>query len=180
MGGRSFVDLEALARVLNGSLSFHGDQVVLSLPPQEGSAPPAAAYDQTSDAGFSKEFLRAAIEEMTTIREWRSALLSAVENSIPVTAEFMANYRGPAATNLRLAGVAATTESDRNAAQLIKHVFEMMSKLSDQVVTARKNLNYIAPDSLQNDPLDHAILNCARSLSAMAANGRFDDDGVCR
>ncbi len=69
----------------------------------------------------------------------------------------MANYRGPAATNLRLAAVAATTESDRNAGRLIKHVFEMMSKLSDQVVTARKNLNYIAPDSLQNDPLDHAF-----------------------
>jgi hypothetical protein len=32
---------------------------------------------------------------------------------------------------------------------------------------------------LKSDPLDQQILNCARSLAAMAASGQFVDDGSC-
>jgi hypothetical protein len=42
MNGRSFVDLEALAQLANGSLGFHGDQIVLSLPASAGNVPAKA------------------------------------------------------------------------------------------------------------------------------------------
>ena len=54
-----------------------------------------------------------------------------------------------------------------------------MQQLSDKMLAMRKNMTYIAPDALANDPLDQKIINCAHSLSAMAANGQFHDDGAC-
>jgi hypothetical protein len=179
VNGRSYVDLEALARLLNGSLGFQGKQISLSLPAEGGSTPATASPGPPANSEFSREFLKAGIEEMTVIREWRSALLGAVKNNYPVTEEWMASYQGQAAANLRLAYVAASTGSDRGAWQLLSNVFEKMSRMSKQVVEARKNMEYLAPDALQNDPLNQQILTCARSLASMAAAGVFQDDGSC-
>jgi hypothetical protein len=54
-----------------------------------------------------------------------------------------------------------------------------MQELGNKILTARKNLSYITPASVKKDPLDQKILNCARSLAAMAASGEFQDDGSC-
>ena len=180
INGRSYVDIEAFARLANGSLGFKGNQITLTLPGAAASAPaPAPAASQSDNPGFSKEFMRAGIEEMSVIREWRSALLNAVQNGYPVTDAFVAGYRGQAATNLRLASVAASTDSDRNAFQLLSNEFDNMQKLSNKVLAARKNMNYLSPDALNGDPLDQQILTCARSLAAMASSGQFQDDGSC-
>jgi hypothetical protein len=116
---------------------------------------------------------------MTVIREWRGALVNAVQNGYPVSDEFVAGYRGQAATNLRLASVAVSTDSDRDAFQLLSNEFDNMQKLSDKILAARKNMNYISPDALKDDPLDQKILSCARALASMAASGQFQDDGSC-
>jgi hypothetical protein len=90
------------------------------------------------------------------------------------------HYQAQAAENLRLASVAATTNSDRNALQLLSKELGHMQELSDKILRARKNLNYISPDALKNDPLGQKILKCANSLAAMDASGEFQDDGSCR
>jgi len=180
INGRSYIDIEALARLTNGSLGFHGNQVTLNLPAAASSTPaatPAAPPPPSSE--FSKEFLKAGIEEMSVIREWRSALLNAVQNGYPVSDQFMARYRGQATTSLRLVSVAASTDSDRSAFQLLSNEFDKMQKLSDKVLAARKDMDYISADALKGDPLDAQILACARSLAAMAASGQFQDDGSC-
>lgn len=179
MNGRSYIDLEGLARLVNGSLSFEGNQIVLSLPgPSMGASatPPAT---QPPESTFSKDFLKAGIEEMSIIREWRSAVVNAVQNGYPVTDAFLNGYRDQAATSLRLTSVAASTDADRNAYHLLGNEFDKMQKLSNKILAARQNMNYIAPDALSDDPLDQQILSCARSLAAMAAAGRFQDDGSC-
>jgi hypothetical protein len=180
MNGRSYVDLEALARVVSGSLAFNGNRITLTLPTSSANnaaaAPPASP---TANSGLSKEFIKAGIEEMSAIREWRSALANAVQNGYPVTEDWVGAYRGQAATSLRLAYVAVSTDSDGSAYQLISNVFDNMQQLSNKFVAARKSLNYMAPDSLKNDPLNQKILNCARSLASMAASGQFVDDGSC-
>jgi hypothetical protein len=177
MNGKSYVDIESLARLTNGSLGFQGNQITLQLPASApASAPPAS---QPASSEFSKEFLKAGIEEMSIVREWRSALVNAVQNGYPITDEFVSGYRGQAATNLRLASVAASTDSDRSALQLLSNELDNMQKLSNKVLAARKNMNYISPDALKGDPLDMQILGCARSLAAMAASGQFQDDGSC-
>src|SRR5882757_2999040 len=67
--GHSYVDVEALARITGATLGFQGSRIVLILPappvavapavqPQPVPAPPK------EDKGYSREFLRAGVEQM--------------------------------------------------------------------------------------------------------------------
>jgi hypothetical protein len=186
-GGRSYVDVEALARITNGSVSFNGNQILLTLPtPGRGARMTVPARQSTAptsapapSAGFSRSFLNAGIEAMAEIREWRSALESAVQYGFPPGDTWINRYSGPAATSISLASAAVSTDDDRQGFQLVNNEFNNMQSLSDKMLSARKNMNYIAPDALQNDPLDQKILACGRALGAMAAAGRFQDAGAC-
>jgi len=173
--GKTYVELEALARLTQGSLSFNGNQTTLTLPGT--AAAPATTPPPSSE--FSKPFLRAGIEEMSVIREWRITLTNAIQRGIPVTDDWMDLYRGPAQTNLRLASVAAETDSDHNAYQLLSNEYDNMKKLTDRLVAQHDSQTYTSPDALQNDPLNQQVLNCARALAAMATTGQYVDDGSC-
>lgn len=190
VGGHPYVGLEELAKALNGSVSSSGAVVALSLPgsstnrapsPAMTSAAPAPSPAQPapSNPGFSREFLVYAIEEASTLREWHTALQTAIQSSIPLSEGLLQPYRAQATTNLRLASVAATTTADRNAYQLLNNVHLNLGKLSDKYVNMRASLTYIAPDALQNDELNQRIISCAHSLGVMAASGQFSDDGSC-
>ena len=179
INGRPYVAVDALARLMNGSLGFQGSQITLTLPVTASMEGAVSRDGQSANPAFSRDFLNAGIETMSDIREWRSALLTAVENGYKVTDVWMDRYRAQAAKNLRLASVAATTESDRSALGLLSKELGHMQELSNRIVAARKNLSYISPDALKNDSLDKKILKCARSLAAMAASGEFQDDGSC-
>ena len=180
MGGRSYVEIQAFAQLANASLSSNGNQILLTLPGSSAHPDPSApSGGQPGPTGLSKEFIRAGIEEMSIVREWRSTLKNAVQRGYPITEDWIGSFRDQGRTSLRLVGVAATTDSDRNAFQLLTNVFNNMNKLSDQFLEANRTRTYIAPDALNNHPLDQRILNCAHSLAAMAANGQFMDDGSC-
>jgi hypothetical protein len=186
MNGRSYVDLETLARVANGSLSFSGNQITLTLPSSANAPPAAPASTSATSApapanpGFSKAFLKAGIEAMSLVREWHSALANAIQNGFPLAESWLSGYRIQAQAGLRLASVAASTDSDQSAAQLLTNEFENMKTLSSNYVAARQSLDYIAPDALANDALNQKIVNCGHSLAAMAASGQFVDDGSCQ
>jgi len=189
VNGRSYVGLEALADAVHGSLSYSGTMVALSVPVGSATSAstgagsvtsgPASAPGMPSNQGFSRGFLNAGIEQMSTLREWHTALATAIQNGIPLSAGLLAPYRAQATTNLRLASVAATTPSDRSAYQLLSNEFENMAKLSDKYINKRSNLSYISPDALENDDLNQRIIACGHSLGAMAASGQFVDDGSC-
>jgi len=187
-----YVGLEALAKALNGSVSSSGPMVALSLPTSaadRASSPsptatvvapaPAPAQAAPSNPGFSRGFLNAGIEQMSTLREWHTALQTAIQTGIPLSEGLLQPYRARATTNLRLASIAATTTADRDAYQLLNNVYLNMAKLSDKYVNMRASLTYIAPDALQNDELDQRIMNCGHFLGTMAASGQFSDDGSC-
>jgi hypothetical protein len=109
--GRSYVELEALVRIANGSLRFNGNQISVTLPAGGGGSERALATPPANQ-GFSKEFLKAGIEQMAVIREWRIALTNAIERGYPVTEDWVAAYRNQATQNLRLASVADSTDAD--------------------------------------------------------------------
>jgi hypothetical protein len=180
LNGRSYVEIEALARVASASLTFKGNQITLTLPASPASTPtakePAA---EPANQGFSKEFLRAAIEEMAAIREWRSVLSNAVQHGYPIMGDWLAVYHAQATKSLTLASVAASTDSDREALVLLTNEFENMHKLSETVLQSHKSMEYVAPTTLTDDPLDQKIMNCAHSLASMAAGRQFQDDGSC-
>jgi hypothetical protein len=169
--GRSCVEIEALAKLTNSSMRFSGNQIILTL-----HALPAS---QPEIPGLSKAFLSAGIEAMSTIREWHSALQSAIRYGFPANDDWVTRYRNAAVTSVQLASVAASTDSDRNASQLVGKELDNMRQLSDELLAKRGSVTYIAPDALANDPLNQKIISCAHSLAAMAASGQFNDDGSC-
>jgi len=99
--GHAYIEIEALARLANGSLSFNGNQITLALS-TTALPSPAPPTTQPSTAGFTKDFIRAGIEEMAVIREWRSTLKNAVQFGQPVTMGWADNYRARAQQSLRL------------------------------------------------------------------------------
>jgi hypothetical protein len=178
--GRSYVDLESLARIANGTLGFSGNQITLTLPSFAARTTSAAAPSSPpANSGFSKAFLGASIEEMAVIREWRSALVNCIENNFPIHEDWVERYRGQASSSLGLASVAASTDSDRSAVQLLSNEFDNMKALSVKLLAERESAHHVSPQDLKDDPLNQNILACARSLASMAVGGQFVDDGSC-
>ena len=180
INGRAYIELESLAHVANGSLDYKGNQIILTVPgsgTKAGTIPSAAS--EPANQGFSKQFLRAGIEEIAAIREWRSMLANAVEHGYPVGEDWVSGYQGQAAKSLNLVSVAVSTDSDRDALKLFTNAFVMMQNLSNTILDLRKSMDYISPDALTSDPSDQKILNCAHSLATTVAGGQFQDVVAC-
>jgi hypothetical protein len=177
MDGRSYVDLEALAQIANGSLSFKANRIILTLPaPSLSTEPPESSV-------LSRDFMRTGIEEIALLREWASPLANAIQNGYPVTEHWVANYREPAAHGLTLASVSASTDADRRALQLLTNEFEAVRQWSKNLVEARKSIDTaqyaLSSSTLRDDPLSQKIINCGRFLAQMLATASFQDDPSC-
>ncbi len=184
--GHAYVEIEGLARVTQSSLAFQGKNIVLTLPAATiqvtqaapASTPPAPAAPQ--EKGFSRDFLRAGVEQMTVVREWRSAVENAVRTGNPVDQSWVAGYRRNAENRMAMASAMATTESDKEALSLLQNVNGMIQQLSDRFLSLRSTLTYAPTDSLDNDPLDQKILACAQGMTAVAIpGGQFQDVQAC-
>jgi hypothetical protein len=178
INGHPYVAVDALARLMNGSLAYQGSQITLTLPAANTQRSLPSTTQRTSS--FSRDFLNASIETMSDVREWRSVVLAAVENEYRLTDASMDNYHAQAAKNLRFASVAATTDSDHKALEFLSKEVDRMQELSNRILAAHKNLAYVRRDALKNDSLDQKILKCAHALAAMTAGGEFQDDASCR
>lgn len=183
--GHAYVEVEGLARITESSLSFHGTRILLTLPQQSPSgisissaATPSAQPQE--EKGYSREFLRAAVEEMSVIREWRSAIENAIRTNNPVEQSWVSNYRTIADTRMEMASASATTDADRQALTLLQTAKGMIQQLSERFLSLRSNLTYVSPDSLDNDPLDKKILACAQGVAGQAIpGGQFQDVSAC-
>jgi len=178
VNGRSYVEIESLARLTGSSVTFRANRTILTLPTSAANTG-TPETSQSAKSGFSKEFLRAGIEEMTVIREWRVAIVNAIQNNYPVMDDWVARYRSAADSKLALASTALVTESDRNGISLLNNEFSNMQKFSDKYLAMHKSQTYISPDSLDNDPLAQRILDCARGLAASVVGGQFQDVSTC-
>jgi hypothetical protein len=175
--GHNYVDIEGLARLTNGTISFKGNQIVLNLP---GTGASASATAPQPPPGFSKDFLSAGIEAMTRVREWHAALRTAIERGVPLGTGWLDTYQAQAQDSLRLASAAINTDSDKSAYPILVSEFNTMKNLNDKYVGMTKSMDYIDPSSLQSDPLDQKLVACGHSLSAMASARQFIDDGICQ
>jgi hypothetical protein len=177
VNGKSYVDIESLARITHGAVRFQGNQVILTLfAGAGGSNVPVAA---SKPAGLSGGFLSAEIEALTQIREWRAALANGIQNNYPVTANWVDPLRRSADAKVQLAVAVASTEPDQKAVELLRNEFTNMQQLSDQFLAMHTKVNYIAPDSFDNNSLDQKVLGCERALAAMAATKEFEDAASC-
>jgi hypothetical protein len=176
INGKSYVEVETLARLTHGSLSFKANQTILTLP---SSASEAQAPKPQVKAGFSRVFVQAGIEEMGLIREWRIAIVNAVLNNIPVSEEWASAQRRLAEKNLALASAAVSTDDDRSAYPLLSAEFDNMQKLSENYVAMRKQSTAMSPDAFGNTPLEEQILSCARGFVSMTESHEFQDNPAC-
>ncbi len=174
--GQYYVSIDDLARITNGSLSFKGPQIVLALPGSIEETPAPAAPAE----GFSKEFLGAAIEAMSQAREWHAALKNAIERGYPLSEDWLGPFRRQTQQDVRLAMGAAHTDTDKNLGPILNNVFRNMSALTDQYLQMTRNRNYIAPNSLDSDPLDQRLVACGHALVSMVGSNQFVEESSCR
>jgi len=174
VNGKSYVEIETLARLTQGTLSFKANRTILTLPPSDAQAtkPPAKA-------GFSRAFTEAGIEEMGVIREWRIAVVNAVQSNSPLSEDWLSAQHRLAEKNLSLASAAASTDDDRSAYPLLSAELNNMQTLSDQYVATRKAASFISPDTFHSTPLEDQILVCAQNFVSMTANHGFQDQPSC-
>jgi hypothetical protein len=99
VNGGDYVDIEALASTINGLVGFAGTQIALNMPfssaaagPTANAAEPASSSAPESNLVFSKGSLNAGIEQAATLREWHTALVSAIQNGYLGTAAALAPY----------------------------------------------------------------------------------------
>jgi hypothetical protein len=182
--GRTYIDVAALAQIANGSLSFHGNTLTLTVPAATaGTSAPAAAQKTTDDSGLSRAYRQAAFEEIATLREWGAAVGYAIQNGYPIQAQWAANYRDKASNALNQASTAASTNGDKSAQQLLSNEFDGVSQWSDRLVEASQNMNTaqysMSPNSLREQPDTQKLITCWHALGSMLGSGTFQDDSSC-
>jgi len=185
INSRTYVDLETLVRIANGSVGFRGNQITLVVPGSEASGPAAAeqAPQPASPVSLSRNFMIAGIETIAEMREWASTMANAIHHGYGITDSWAADYREKAATSLRRASASAFTDADRNALQLLTNEFQSVETWSNELVEAKKNMDTAKYSTssgvLRSEPLSQKIINCGQFLGTMLGSAEFKDDASC-
>jgi hypothetical protein len=192
--GRSYVDIEGLAEGMGGSVTFEANQISLTIPgppPSEAAqTQPASEAPQTpppstapqNPEGMSKDFQKIAVFTLAEMREWKGAISTVVTSGIPVVGTWSQDYHDRGEADLMQAALAASTEPDRQALQLLQQQLTRLSEWADTVLGEREALNAdrtINPNSLQNDQSLAKISKCGQFLSSMIVSGTFSNDSSC-
>jgi hypothetical protein len=177
MDGHSYVDVEALAQITNGSVKIEAGQVVLTIPNSNFDANTAQVTP-----GLSREFASAAIATLAEMKEWKGGLGAMVTFGLAVDGSWAQIYHERVQTSLEQATVAASTNSDHNALQLLNTQYANLAKWESMVVAERQDHNgarTVAANSLRDDPVLIKFSSCGRFLSAMLGSGIFSDNPNC-
>jgi hypothetical protein len=178
--GHSYVAVETLAQILGAAVRLEPGRVVLTSAASETG-------DKTAHAapGLSKEFARAGISQLAEMREWKGAISSAIRSGVAGgnwLAPLLHEHQVRAEASLGQASVAATTDSDKLALQLLRGEFTNLEQWDSNAqatilsLNAEQNLN---PVAAQNDPLLAKISECGSFLNAMLVGGEFADSPSC-
>jgi hypothetical protein len=177
MDGHSYLDVEALAQITNGSVRIEPNQVMLTIPNTNFDANTA----QPTPA-LTKDFASAAIATLAEMKEWRGAMGAMVTFGLAVDGSWAQVYHERVQASLEQATVAASTNSDHNALQLLTTQYANLAKWESMVVAERQNHNgarTVAANSLRDDPVLIKFSSCGRFLSTMLGSGIFADNPNC-
>ena len=201
--GRSYVDIQTLAEVTNGVVTIERHRIVLTIPASDSgatagaapadaapadagaapaSAPAANAPPAQPPQGLSRNFASAAITTLAEMREMRGAVRTMITYGLAVSDTWAQEDQGRVMTGLRQAEVAATTEDDQHALQLLENEAAKLASWADGVFAARQALNgamTLDPNALQNDAALAKIRSCGQFLNTMLVSGAFADDPSC-
>jgi hypothetical protein len=178
--GKNYVEVDELARITGGSLSFARNQIILTLPGSGDTSSQAPQSAPTQTVGISRPFLAAGIETMRQILEWHAALKAAIERGYPLSDEWIGNFRRQIQASLKHTEAMASTDMDQKAFPLLTNEFNTMNALTDEYIKITVSRDYLAPNSLNSDPLNQKLLTCSQSLASMASSNQVVDDGSCQ
>jgi hypothetical protein len=177
LNGHSYLDIETVAQIINGSVKFETNQVALTIP--------NANFDTSSpqdNARLSKDFASSAISTLAEMKEWKGTLGTLVKFGLAVDDSWAQVYHERVQLSLDQTSVAASTNADHSALQLLNTQFANLAKWEGVVIKERQDLNgarTVAPESLQNDPILTKFSSCARFLGGMLGSGFFANNPSC-
>jgi len=215
--GHSYVDVETIARLTDGTFIVDPHQVVLNIPvaksPTAAGATPATAATKSTAAaavvesapptvaasapvatvvpaavapaeppGISRGFAAQAIGALADMREWRGATSAMITHGLALGDAWAESYHQRVQEGLHQAQLAALTDSDRSALQLLQSEADNLTTWWNGVLAARQDLNgatTIDPDALQNDTALAKIRACSQFLNSMLVSGTFTDNASC-
>jgi len=179
--GKTYVDLQTIARSANGSTSFSGDKIILTI--TAGNSAASHSADHVAVPGMSTDFMKAAIQDLSLLTEWSDTLAHAIQRGVPGDGSRLVVFHDRAADGLRLAKVAASNAEDEDALRLLTNHYNTVSKWSDKLVAERKSMSTgkysIDPNALANDETYQKITGCAKFLGNMLPSGQFHDNRAC-
>ena len=188
VNGHSYVDLEALARVVGGTLTYRNGRAVLTVPGLAADAAPAAVQPAPTAATaeqpaqrpvLTRDFVTAGVQAVSQMREWRTTLAHAVANNQPVTTDLLGPFQRQSETQVALAAAAARTDPDRSAATLLQNELANLRTLSSNYISTHDTITNIRTDALDTDPLHAKVVSCLQALAGMQAGGSFQDVSTC-
>jgi hypothetical protein len=216
--GHSYVDVETIARLTDGTFIVDPHQVVLNIPVAKSStaaaatpatpatkstataatvvesAPPTVAASAPATAvvpatiapaeppGISRGFAAQAIGALADMREWRGATSAMITHGLALGDAWAESYHQRVQEGLHQAQLAALTDSDRSALQLLQSEADNLTTWWNGVLAARQDLNgasTIDPNALQNDTALAKIRTCSQFLNSMLVSGTFTDNSNC-
>ena len=183
ISGRTYVDVQTLAVVAQGSVAFQGNQIELSIPPATKASPEISQPERVLPSGLSREFVVSGIETIAKMREWATTLAYAIQHGYGVTENWVADYQEQAGHSLNLTTAAVSTDSDRQALQLLTNEYNSVRRWSTELVRAKATMDTakytLSPNALRDEPLSQKIMACGRFLGAMLGSAQFKDDASC-
>jgi hypothetical protein len=180
IGDHSYVEVDAVARIMNASVKFEPGLIILTAP-----AARAGAKLERTAPGLSKGFSKAGISQLAEMREWKAAITSVIRSGVAEgnwLGPLLRDHRVRAEASLAQASLAAKTDSDQQALQLLKNQFTSLGAWDSNVQATVHSLNAeqsVNPAATQNDPLLAKISECGNFLNAMLVDGEFADSPSC-
>src|ERR1700680_2348612 len=181
INGRLYVDLETLAQATNAVFTVEPRRVVLNIPPSDAGTVATDDSAQNSQR-LSRDFSSAAISALSAMREWRVAVRAMILYGLAVSDSWVQTYHRQTVDALEQAAIAASTEADKNALQLLRNEADMMTAWANQVEADRQQLNaekVVYPNALKDDQTLRKIQKCNQFLNSMVLSGTFNDDPSC-
>jgi hypothetical protein len=158
------------------------DAVPVATAAADVSAAPARTGPAQPPQGLSRDFASAGIAALAEMREMQGAIRAMITYGLAVSDTWTRDGQGRVTIGLQQAQIAATTEDDQHALQLLQNEADKLESWADSVFAARQILDGAKTadsNALQNDPALAKIRSCGQFLSAMLVSGAFADDGSC-
>src|SRR5579864_6545615 len=108
VGGHSYIDIDTVAQIMNGTVTVEPNRILLNIPAQPSPNSNAAPASPSQSMSLSKEFARAAIAELSEMREWRGAIGTILTYGVPVVGTWPQDYHDRVQTDLGQVAVAAS------------------------------------------------------------------------